>query len=152
MRDWRRPPAALFLAVGKPRLHSILQFIQAILLFTLIYPLMDSYGLVGVSLAVAFSCFRIVPLHQLRQEHLGHRFLGGLRSLIYPLTLIACSIGSTALVRTMLFPAPDLLSLFILLGIYALVTLVVINAFDRYTPYKAVSMVRGFASSRRKAF
>jgi len=114
---------------------------------------MDSYGLVGVSLAVAFSCFPVLFLFINSVKNiLAIGFWEAYAPLIYPLTLIACSIGSTALVRTMLFPAPDLLSLFILLGIYALVTLVVINAFDRYTPYKAVSMVRGFASSRRKAF
>lgn len=153
VRGLEETSAALFLAVGKPRLHSILQFIQVILLFTLIYPLMDSYGLVGVSLAVAFSCFPVLFLFINSVKNiLAIGFWEAYAPLIYPLTLIACSIGSTALVRTMLFPAPDLLSLFILLGIYALVTLVVINAFDRYTPYKAVSMVRGFASSRRKAF
>lgn len=153
VRGLEETSAALFLAVGKPRLHSMLQFIQVIILFTLIYPLMDNYGLVGVSLAVAFSCFPVLFLFiNSVKKILTIGVWEAYAPLVYPLALIVCSIGSTALVRTVLFPTPDLYSLFILLGTYALITLIVINVLDRFTPYKAVSMVRGFISSRKKAF
>jgi len=45
----------VLMALGKPKIVTRLQLIQAILLFMLIYPLTEHWGILGTSLAVVFS-------------------------------------------------------------------------------------------------
>ncbi len=143
--------AALFMAVGRPRTYAIMQLVQVVLLFSLIYPLMMGADLVGVSLAVAFSSLPMLYLTvRALRAAIGVEAREVYSALLYPLVLAVSGIAATTALRV-LFPVPDILSFLTLLATYAVTAVVVIHLLDRHTPYKAWSMVRSFLSGQQGA-
>ncbi len=135
--------AALFMAVGKPRIYSRLQFVQVILLLVLFFPLISYYGLVGVSIAVLFSSIPVLFLSLNAIKSIMHTEANEVYPLlIYPFLLACSGIATVSMVRFVQFPVPSLLSFLLLLGIFAITVLTVICLFERFTPYKIWAILR----------
>ena len=138
MRGLEEAAGALFMAVGKPRLYSKLQFIQVVLLFALLLPLITYYGLVGVSIAVVCSAVPVLFLTiNACATVLRIKRREAYALLSYPFVMAVSGLVTVSLVRHALFPIPSLISFILLLGVFALTVLMVIRLFARYTPYNA---------------
>lgn len=146
IRGIEEAAAALFMAVGKPRLYSKLQFVQVVLLFLLFFPLITYYGLVGVSIAVVLSAIpvffltnnAVIKILQVKVKEVY-------APLSYPFMMAISGIITVSTVRFILFPDANLISFLLLVAVYILAILVVIYLFDRYTSYKVWAIVRSHA-------
>lgn len=146
IRGLEEAAAALFMAVGRPRISSKLQFVQVVLLFTLFFPLITYYGLVGVSIAVVCSAIPVMFLAISAIRSILHIEVKEAYSLLfYPFVLAISGIVIVSLVRFFLFTIPSLLSFLLLLGIYTITVLMVIYLFERYTPYRVWTILRSLS-------
>lgn len=135
--------AALFMAIGKPRLYSKLQFIQVVLLFSLLLPLITHYGLIGVSIAVVASAIPVLFMTMNACASVLDIRRGRVYALLfYPLLMTIGGIASVSLVRWVVLPDPTMISFILLLTVYLIVVLLLVQMLERYSPYKVWTAIR----------
>ncbi len=143
IRGLEEAAAALFMAVGKPRIYSKLQFIQVVLLFALFIPLISYFGLVGVSIAVVLSAIPVMFLSISAIKSILRIDAREVYSLLfYPFVLAVSGIVLVSIARLVLFPVPGLLSFVLLLGIFIFGVMLAIYLLERYTPYNVWAILK----------
>ena len=149
MRGLGEVSAALFMAIGRPRVNSKLQFVQVVLLFALFYPLITQYGLIGISIAVVASA---IPSFFLSinaiNSILGVQAKEPFALLFYPLAMSVSGTAMVFLVRHALFPTPDPFSFLALLGVYAVIVLMGIYLLERFSDYRVWTILRSYSRIR----
>ncbi len=132
----------LFWALGKPRVTAMLQFVQLILLFALIYPLVLYADITGAALAVIISAIPVfLIINKTLISTLQMSTADYYQMVFYPLVMTLVSFIPVAIVR-FVSPTPGLLTFLIMTATYALSFLIAGTIIDRRTSYSVWRFLR----------
>lgn len=128
----------IFYSIGNPKILTKLQFLQIILLITLIYPLTIQWGILGTSLSVV--CAALIP--NLIAYFSALRIIKGRvsifsKSIMFPLIMAFVAISFISILKISWTVSKFLLADFILyLIFYGLIFFSVTFLFDKFFNYK----------------
>ena len=143
IRGLEETAAALFMAIGIPRIYTILQLFQVVLFLILIMPMIEMYGILGVSITVVVSAIPIMFLTNralVNTLNVGQKELTAL--LFYPFMIALAGIVPVSMIRSAVFPMPSLVSFGLLLFVYTIGALSAVVLIDRFTCYEVLNMPR----------
>ncbi len=132
----------LFWALGKPRVTAVLQFLQVLVLFSLIFPLIYYANIAGAALAVVLSAVPIfIIINKTLVTTLEMNAREYYRMMFYPLAMILVSFLPTLAVRW-LSPLPELATFLLMTLTYAVSFIITGSLVDRWTNYSVWNFLR----------
>ena len=95
----------LFVGIGRPKTTTVISFVQAIIMFSLIIPLTRKYGMVGTGLAVLASLFvaEFILLLKLRKA-INLRFRALVKIAVLPLAGSLAMVAALHFSKNVIFP------------------------------------------------
>ena len=138
----------VFYSIGKPDIDTKNQFLQAILLMALIYPLTSKWGLVGASLAVIFTSATVSIYVLYRLLNATQCMLWNIaQPLLFPGIGVFIAFTSMIIIKENYLPSNSVIALILSIIYGILVYAGICYFFDKFFRYQIISTVKnGLAS------
>lgn len=132
-----------FTAIGKPKINTFAQGIQILILFVLIYPLLISFGLLGVAVAVVLSAIvilfiRVFIFLKITSFNLNNY----LKPILLQLIFAFLSLLPIFFIKLFLIDIVNYLSTILCVGIYGAFYIFLNFFVDKYSNYNIIKIIK----------
>lgn len=137
----------LFQSIGKPKIVTKLQFIQAIILFAIIYPLTIKFGIVGTSFAVLSSALIMFFIrNQILMNYMKFKFIEYYGAMFVPLVFTVISALTVFILKNILANSANIYLLTFFSCSFIVVYLTLLGVYLKILSFDIRSILKGTRS------
>ena len=138
----------VFMSIGRPKIVTKLQAIQTVLLFVLIYPLTEHWGIVGTSLAVLSSALAMFSVRtNILIRNIQCKTWEFYRPILLPLALTMISISPIIYLKLFVILSIDIYCFLLFAGMFILSFIVLSYLTDKLLNYGVWEIIKHIINS-----